>query len=483
MLLMSTNHANGISYMTSAAIGVLGVCFLGRKMVRTYRESTRDNPPTSSRSIVGTMVEMGGNRLPFFYLEMSRICGSMIFRLNIPLMRIFVVGDFKAVREILLESDKPTNVYNVADYITGRPSIFSRSSMDSKWTAARKGCSPAFSSREVKRMDQVCNKKLQEWISRVLDPCILKNGTFDPSKEMTKLTFSIILESAFEYEKVTENEYSEYSREVELCLREFSLRYASNPLRKLYSRFTAEGRRAFLAAQRVRAFSQKILDSYRTKQDKAKENTLIKLIDSIPGFDDAQKVAEISLFLIAGHDTTGYTVGTTLIQAAKHPDEALKVRASVEEVGGRFSDYLNCFVSECNRLLPVTAAGSIRHAGRDFVFSTASGKVRIARGSTMIMPQILANRDAEVYERADQFLPERWLNPTEDMKLSRLMFSLGQRNCIGQALAMAEIRSVLPALLSRYCFEIDEEGHLDFFLTLKYSGCRIKPKHATVSQG
>ena len=54
------------------------------------------------------------------------------------------------------------------------------------------------------------------------------------------------------------------------------------------------------------------------------------------------------------------------------------------------------------------------------------------------------------------------------------MFAKGKRNCVGQSLATAETSTVLPYVLSQYKLEIEEEGTLDYFLTLKFHGSRLK---------
>ena len=55
-------------------------------------------------------------------------------------------------------------------------------------------------------------------------------------------------------------------------------------------------------------------------------------------------------------------------------------------------------------------------------------------------------------------------------------FSLGPRNCVGQALAMAELKRVTAALASRFVFEAVEPPTPDFFLTLKPSGARLRAR-------
>jgi len=72
------------------------------------------------------------------------------------------------------------------------------------------------------------------------------------------------------------------------------------------------------------------------------------------------------------------------------------------------------------------------------------------------------------------FRPERWEDADKSMREAFMVFSLGNRNCIGQSLAMAQIYSTISKLLANYSFEVEDEGELDYFLTLKYVGCRLK---------
>ena len=98
----------------------------------------------------------------------------------------------------------------------------------------------------------------------------------------------------------------------------------------------------------------------------------------------------------------------------------------------------------------------------------------------------------------DTFRPERWLAPRADkegssssnlgttvavtttksksMNESLMTFATGNRNCLGQALAVSELESVLPYLFTKYEFSVEKEGELDYFLTLKYVGALLKAK-------
>ena len=81
--------------------------------------------------------------------------------------------------------------------------------------------------------------------------------------------------------------------------------------------------------------------------------------------------------------------------------------------------------------------------------------------------------------RPDEFLPERWLESDPDYPaLAGLYyhpFSAGRRNCVGQNLAMLELKMVLAPLVQRYTFElVDRDVRSEYFLTLKPHDCRVR---------
>jgi cytochrome P450 len=99
----------------------------------------------------------------------------------------------------------------------------------------------------------------------------------------------------------------------------------------------------------------------------------------------------------------------------------------------------------------------------------------VPKGALVLMPQILANYDSpRLFEDPETYRPERWENASKKMLEATHPFSYGNRNCIGQSLAMAEINSILPKLVSRFVLDLVEEGKPDYFLTSKFHGARLK---------
>ena len=169
----------------------------------------------------------------------------------------------------------------------------------------------------------------------------------------------------------------------------------------------------------------------------------------------------------------------TLLQLAKHPDEQKKVREEILPAGDE-ADHswkalgaLQMAIKESMRLYPVSASGSARVCGRDFV--TKEGWT-IPKGTAVVNHIMMTHRNQTVFgPDADEFRPGRWIDPTQAQKDSFMPFSAGKQNCIGQSLAQAEMHCMVPRILSEVELEVDDPGSITWFLTLKPIGCRLRP--------
>jgi len=73
----------------------------------------------------------------------------------------------------------------------------------------------------------------------------------------------------------------------------------------------------------------------------------------------------------------------------------------------------------------------------------------IPAGTTISM-QPYSLHHHSVFTNPEQFIPERWLNATPEMERCLTYFGMGQRVCIGQHLAMSEMKALFANLYARY---------------------------------
>ena len=55
-------------------------------------------------------------------------------------------------------------------------------------------------------------------------------------------------------------------------------------------------------------------------------------------------------------------------------------------------------------------------------------------------------------------------------------FGLGKQNCVGQSLAKAEIFSIVAKIISEFDLSVEDDGAVDFFLTIKPVGTMLRAR-------
>jgi benzoate 4-monooxygenase len=120
-------------------------------------------------------------------------------------------------------------------------------------------------------------------------------------------------------------------------------------------------------------------------------------------------------------------------------------------------------IKEGMRLWAVTPLGSNRVVSKDMHYKDFI----IPKGATLGIGQFSLLR-SEI-DKPDEFIPERWAEENPDAAVLREMnvpFSVGKRGCVGQNLALLELKLVLSSVFYSYDFELISEGTEFFFLSL-----------------
>ena len=441
-----------------------------------YAKDKVTSPPMAKNGILETVKILTDNNFPWFLLDTARDLQSNTFRLNLSAIfscpMVAVVGDPKVAREILRDplSTKPKQIYKHFEDTIGAKSM--ASSNGEYWHSRRKGMAPAFSSKHIKRMNKVVCEKSDEWIQTRLSKLVDNDEAFDVGKEMISITLSAITETAFEYH-MNDEEKQSFVHELGLSLREFSSK-SMNPLRKPFGLLIPERRRAHLAAKRLQAIALKIINAYRELENPTKDTIIDRIMHNSAYKNDSERFADILFLLVAGYDSTAYSIAWTLKELAKNKKEQQHLRDSLnsrEKGGWNQSTVLRNVVQEGMRLHPVIASGSIRTTGRDF--TTDKGHL-LPKGTIAIISFIVAFRNTDIYEDADSFIPARWDEPTREMNEAFYPFSAGKQNCLGQSLANAMIHLTISKICSEFELELVNEGETHYFVTFKPVNVMLK---------
>lgn len=174
-------------------------------------------------------------------------------------------------------------------------------------------------------------------------------------------------------------------------------------------------------------------------------------------FSENEIYSNVFVMLMAGEDTTANTIAWIMYYLSLYPKVMEKARLEVDKVLGdaalikdftlsRDLSYLDAIALETLRFKPVapiiTATATM---------DTNAKGVSIPQGTEIVIltrPPVLKD---EHYAEADQFLPERWLDPNfrKQEKFS-IPFGSGPRLCPGRSLALLEIKTAIAMLVKNF---------------------------------
>jgi cytochrome P450 len=172
--------------------------------------------------------------------------------------------------------------------------------------------------------------------------------------------------------------------------------------------------------------------------------------------DDRQVRDEALTLMLAGHETAAASMSWMWYLLARNPDAAAKLRRELDSVlGGRTPgvedlprlSYTRAVFDETLRLYP-PAWGQPREA----VEEDEIGGYRIAAPHIVIVCQWVTHRRPDLWERPEDFVPERFLEPAKDaiVPWSYYPFGGGARMCIGNGFALMEAQVALATLAQRF---------------------------------
>ncbi len=436
-------------------------------------------PPFTPFSRLEELSEMFSENPTNFILKLASY-GEDIWRYR-PLSpfspMMFEVFDADIQREILSDktATKAQEIYGIYYVIHGgNYNVFC--SNGSKWFHARKAIAPAFSSQHIRRMNAVVAGQIDKWIMEKMNCYIDEKKPVDIASEMLKLTLSVIIEAAFEY-KITEKQAEYFLEELHLAL--FEAAMSMMPFRKYIAWMLPSGRRADLAAKRLMAFCKTIMESYKSLEFPQK-GTVIDCIMNNPLYENEdEKLADMLVMLVGGHDTTAYTISWTLLELAKHPNHQAFLRSRLKDATScgnhpRDTEELQHVIKESMRLHPVAAWGTCRKIASDLVIKRdKASDYFIPKGSIVNCSVMPLTRNEKYFTDPHSFFPSRWINPTKLEKDSLMPFLIGSRNCVGQSLANSTLRTVIAQLCMDFDFTVSEEGTATCFFTLAPKGMRL----------
>jgi len=186
-------------------------------------------------------------------------------------------------------------------------------------------------------------------------------------------------------------------------------------------------------------------DGTRTASDKTDRNRT-------PTMSDEAARDEILTLLVAGIETTATTLSWALHALARDPEIAQRIHEEAVAAGPDAATpaalpYTARFVQEVLRLHQ-----PLWFMGRRALEPVRIGRHELPRGAEVVYSAATLHRDPALFPDPLRFAPDRWLaRPEKSLPRGAFVpFGAGNRKCVGDGFAWAEMLAVLAAVTTRW---------------------------------
>lgn len=174
-------------------------------------------------------------------------------------------------------------------------------------------------------------------------------------------------------------------------------------------------------------------------------------------------VAEVSIMMNAGSDTTGIALNNAMFFLLKNPRCMERLRAEIDEVMEdgevvaphdrvKHLPYLRACLDESMRLLPPVSFGLPRRTppeGAIILQEYIPGETSVSISGYVV------HRNETVFPEPETYRPERWLGEGgKELQPYFVAFSQGARGCIGRNISYLEQTVLLASLVHRFDFSL-----------------------------
>lgn len=325
------------------------------------------------------------------------------------------------------------------------------------WFRQRRLAQPAFYKKRLEGLVDVMENLTDEYITKLSK---LRSGhTITIDEEMMNLTASIVLETLLG-EKM--NEDMRNVQQSIASIQQYLVKRIRIPFYIQYSKWNGD----FDSFQKQLDEMNKIIYSIidRRKISGGDENNLISMLINATDLDTGEKMSdqqlrdELITIYVAGHETSAYALSWTFYELMKHPEMVQKIKEEVESVivdgkigvdGLKKLSYTSAVLQESMRLHPPAYFVS-----RSCMSDEDIEGLSVKKGEAVIISIHALHRHPGLWEDAESFQPERFLENNEATRKYYHPFGAGPRMCIGNHFALMEITLILAKMIHNFDFKL-----------------------------
>lgn len=451
----------------------------------TITQSDESNIPVASAKLDDVTDLLGGALfLPLF--KWMNVYGP-IYRLAAGPRNFVVVSDPAIAKHVLRNYGTKYAkglVSEVSEFLFGSGFAIAEGPL---WMGRRRAVAPSLHKKYLSVIvDRVFCKCAERLVERLRTDAL--NGTaVNMEEKFSQLTLDVIGLSVFNYNFDSLTADSPVIDAVYTALKEAELRstdilpyWKVKALCKIVPRQIKAEKAVTVIRKTVEELIIKCKEIVETEGERIDDEEYVN--DSDPSIlrfllASREEVSSVQLrddllsMLVAGHETTGSVLTWTLYLLSKDSNALMKAQEEIDRVlQGRspsFEDikdlkFLTRCINESMRLYPHPPV-LIRRAQVDDVLP---GNYKVNAGQDIMISVYNIHHSSQVWERAGEFLPERFdlegPMPNESNTDFRFIpFSGGPRKCVGDQFALLEAIVALAVLLQNMNFELVPDQNIN----------------------
>ena len=193
-------------------------------------------------------------------------------------------------------------------------------------------------------------------------------------------------------------------------------------------------------------------------------SALIRLNAQDPARMSENDLIGHTIMFRGGYSPNGMALYWTLFLLSQHPEACKKILHELDEVLDGENPtpeqldklpLLDGALKEAMRLIPA-GVWTARYAMQPFKL----GSYELQKGTWVMMSAYVTHRIPEIFPEPYKFKPERWqdIHPSSYEFMS---FSAGPRYCIGQSLAMMQLKIAMSIILQRFSLTLKPDTTVD----------------------
>ncbi|XP_075986541.1 cytochrome P450 4c3-like [Anticarsia gemmatalis] len=381
--------------------------------------------------------------------------------------------------------DKPY-YYKFMEFFLGQGLV---TSSGSKWKRHRKLLNPAFTSSIIHGFMETFNRQAEKLTTELAE--FAGKGPFEATYNIHNISLQTSCLNTFGTTSFHDEEFfKQFLKTVEqamhvivqrsvniwqhsdLLYKLSGLKKKHDVLAKTYTEMTNRVIQKTAAALKERHNYRNIVEH---KTGAASFLEIMLPLRENNSLSDQEFKEELDTIVGASFETTSQLLEAILILIGSHPEVQERLYEEIIHIVGQERDvdkedlrklvYTEAVINECLRFQP-TVPALPRFIGQDVKLKNYTARA----GSQCVILAYGIHRDPVWGPDADQFRPERWLEPDTlpDISTAFIGFSLGKRSCIGKIYAMTSLKVSLVHLVRKYHVMGDHNKlQFTFAVTLK----------------